>query len=128
MSLLLLALRLCFVTRSQIFTKQFLCYESRFGSGQWTPEKRPLYNLDDALTRHTTQVKTWIKRKKVRKIRFLDVLFLGINAGLPRVLDSNLGVFGQSRNVEYEIGDMGKTIFGTTVLSQSMESGAESFQ
>ncbi|KAG2278087.1 hypothetical protein Bca52824_060642 [Brassica carinata] len=27
-----------------------------FGSGQWTPAKRPLYNLVDALTRHTTQV------------------------------------------------------------------------
>ncbi|KAF3595399.1 hypothetical protein DY000_02024126 [Brassica cretica] len=27
-----------------------------FGSGQWTPEQRPLYNLVDALTRHTTQV------------------------------------------------------------------------
>ncbi|CAN8264119.1 unnamed protein product [Cochlearia groenlandica] len=27
-----------------------------FGSGQWTPASRPLYNLDDALTRHTTQV------------------------------------------------------------------------
>ncbi|KAF8045328.1 hypothetical protein N665_5175s0001 [Sinapis alba] len=32
-----------------------------FGSGQWTPEQRPLYNLVDALTRHTTQVypKSW---------------------------------------------------------------------
>ncbi|CDY43557.1 BnaC02g16540D [Brassica napus] len=27
-----------------------------FGSGQWTPAKRRLYNLADALTRHTTQV------------------------------------------------------------------------
>ncbi|KAG2278085.1 hypothetical protein Bca52824_060640 [Brassica carinata] len=27
-----------------------------FGSGQWTPAKRQLYNLVDALTRHTTQV------------------------------------------------------------------------
>ncbi|CAN6977001.1 hypothetical protein IGI04_037315 [Brassica rapa subsp. trilocularis] len=27
-----------------------------FGSGQWTPAKRRLYNLGDALTRHTTQV------------------------------------------------------------------------
>ncbi|XP_010547509.1 PREDICTED: L-ascorbate oxidase homolog [Tarenaya hassleriana] len=27
-----------------------------FGSGQWTPAKRSLYNLEDALTRHTTQV------------------------------------------------------------------------
>jgi FtsP/CotA-like multicopper oxidase with cupredoxin domain len=27
-----------------------------FGSGQWTPEKRQLYNRADALTRHTTQV------------------------------------------------------------------------
>lgn len=54
--------------------------------------------------------------------------FLGINVGLPKLLDSDLGVFGQPRDVEYEIGDMGKTIFRTTVLSQSMESSAESFQ
>lgn len=32
-----------------------------FGFGQWTPEQRSLYNLVDALTRHTTQVypKSW---------------------------------------------------------------------
>lgn len=54
--------------------------------------------------------------------------FLGINVGLPKLLDSDLGVFGQPRDVEYEIGDMGKTIFRATVLSQSMESSAESFQ
>jgi len=54
--------------------------------------------------------------------------YWGINAGLPRVLDNNLSVFRQSRDVEYEISDMGKTIFRTTVLSQSMEFSTESCQ
>ncbi|KAJ4891026.1 SKU5 similar 17 [Raphanus sativus] len=36
--------------------------------------------------------------------------------GVPKLLDvGNLGVFGQSRNVEYEISDMGNTVFGTAV-------------
>ncbi|KAH9616998.1 hypothetical protein KSS87_023233 [Heliosperma pusillum] len=32
-----------------------------FGSGKWTPKRRKIYNLKDALTRHTTQVypKSW---------------------------------------------------------------------
>lgn len=58
------------------------------------------------------------------------MLYLGhaLLAGVPKLLDSNIGVFGQSRNVEYEVGDMGKTIFRTAVLSKSVGSGAESGQ
>ncbi|CAA0834140.1 SKU5 similar 17 [Striga hermonthica] len=56
-----------------------------FGNGQWMQVSRQTYNLDDALTRHTTQH------------RYIQ------NHGLPYI-----SLFGQSVHVESEVGNVEK--------------------
>src|SRR3954467_7243573 len=43
-------------------------------------------------------------------------------AGLSKCLDHNIGVIGQPRHVEPEIGNMGETVPWATVVSEGVES------
>ncbi|KAJ6678478.1 MULTI-COPPER OXIDASE [Salix viminalis] len=71
-----------------------------YGNDQWTPAKRSLYNLDDALTRHTVQVypKSW------------TAIYVSLD---------NQG------NVEHEVCNMGKAVSWAAILSQSLDSSPQ---
>jgi hypothetical protein len=48
-----------------------LCDDYSYGFGQWTPAKRRIYNLVDALTRHTVQVTFSLKGIELNISRFI---------------------------------------------------------
>ncbi|KAL3613704.1 hypothetical protein CASFOL_041778 [Castilleja foliolosa] len=68
-----------------------------FGKGQWTQGSKQTYNLEDALTRHTTQL------------------------GVSEILDGYISISGQPGHVEYEVGYVGKTIPRTAILSTCLQ-------
>lgn len=46
------------------------------------------------------------------------------NSGVSKIMEYNIGVIGQQRNVEFEVSNMAKEIFGTGNIFQSVEYGA----
>jgi len=48
-----------------------------------------------------------------------------MNVGVSKILDCNIGVFGQPRYVEFEVSNMGKAISWAAVLPKGVECTAK---
>lgn len=96
--------------------------------GQWTEGSRSKYNLRDAVSRYTTQVRKQHRASNTTHVNLLKgwpcPFFLfnygGLNTGISEILDCNIYCPGQCGNVEHKIRGLGKAIFGSAILSTGL--------
>lgn len=93
----------------------------RYGSGVWNSTLRKKYNLEDATTRNSVQVNGQSSREL--KIDFTKIALMNEldDAGISELLECNIGIYGQQRNVELKIWKLGKAVFRARTLHQSLE-------